>query len=519
MQKTCSTHFTLNPEFLCLDSRTTTSSFIWNANQGGEIDTPSRIFAFLEMSKDDVPLSKFAEQDESEEAPDCVLWIQKPDAAATKSLLSTCWEISKRQPVTHLSIRDVTCEDLTPAEAPALSRNIQAICVLNCDLPTSFWKRIIHQLFDCITLRSLVFENTNIHLLEEDLDELFKNLDSNTGLTNHQVEVVLRDSNFSDKFVKKWNRTSSGISCKFDNSFQMSDCSEDEVCLTLDEINLLPGKEEVHPGIEMNLSGENITSDVVNTLEISESVGGLILRNCSISDGAVFEAFLKLFIHNFVTVLDLSSTKLGHNAIHINYIITQGNLKQLHLPHCEIPGTALHLILLALSSCKELTHLDLCGNNLEACGHHVAEFIMALGDEPTLEELNLGQCSMKREMCMELLLALGNCKSLTALNMTANCIQGCFSWFLPHPHQGLHSLVKLFLDSTSLNSEDMSHLVHLIEKGKLVMLVELNLGSNSLHTMENEVKNLVEACVTHHTKDLKVDLCENYLSISLEDKW
>ena len=109
-----------------------------NANQGGEIDTPSRIYGFLEMSKDDVPLSKFTKQDGSEDAPECMLCIHKPDAAALKSLLSTCCEISKRQPVTHLSIRDVTCEDLTPAEAPALSRNIQAICVLNCDLPTSF---------------------------------------------------------------------------------------------------------------------------------------------------------------------------------------------------------------------------------------------------------------------------------------------------------------------------------------------------------------------------------------------
>ena len=346
----------------------------FNANYKGEIDTPSKLYAFFNLSKDDVPVPKFTKQDGSEKSPECVLLVWKPESAAIKSLLSTCCEISKSQPVTHFMINGVKCDDLTPEEALVLSRNVQVVSIVNCFLPTSFWKRMLHQLFDCVNLQSLWFKNTNLHQLEGDLDELFKNLDSNTGLTNNQVEVVLRDSNFSDKFVKKWNRTSSGISCKFDNSFQVSDCSEDEVCLTLDEINLLTGKEEVHPGIEMNLSGENITSDVVNTLEISESVGGLILRNCSISDGAVVEAFLKLFIHNFVTVLDLSGTKLGHNAIHINYIVTQGNLKQLHLPHCEIPGTALHLILLALSSCKELTHLNLCGNNLEASRHHVSEF-------------------------------------------------------------------------------------------------------------------------------------------------
>ena len=46
-----------------------------------------------------------------------------------KSLLLTCCEISKCQPVTHLMINNVECEDLTPAEAPVLSRNVQAVSV------------------------------------------------------------------------------------------------------------------------------------------------------------------------------------------------------------------------------------------------------------------------------------------------------------------------------------------------------------------------------------------------------
>ena len=292
-----------------------------NANYKGEIDTPSKLYSFCNLSKHDVP--KFTKQDGSEKSPECVLWIQKPDAASTKSLLSTCCEISKRQPVTHFMIDGVKCEDLTPAEAPALSRNVQTVVFDNCYLPTSFWKRILHQLFDCVNLQSLWFRYTNIHLLEETLDELLKNLESNTGLTNHQVEVVLRGNTFSGKFVKKWNGSGSGIMCKF------------------------------------------------------EPVGHLILRDYSISDGVAFEALLLLSANKFLTVLDLSGTKLGHEAIHISYILALGNLKQLHLPHCEIPTMALDHILSVLHSCKELTHLNLCGNNLEACGHHVTEVIMA----------------------------------------------------------------------------------------------------------------------------------------------
>ena len=466
-------------------------------NHKGEIDTPSKLYAFLEMSEDDVPVTKLDEQDGSQEAPDCMMWIERPDAAAIRSLLATCNKISQRQPVTHLLMADVTCQDLTSAEAPALSRNFQAMCILNCDLPTSFWKKILHQLIGNVNLQSLWFTNTNLHGLEEDLDELFKSLHSNRELTDNQVEVVLRENNFSKKFVNKWNQTSSGISCKFDdNSFQVSDFSEDEDDSTLHEINL---------------SWENITADLLTGLEMCEPVGRLILRNCSIADSEVFETFLKLSTSNFVTVLDLSGTNLGCNVIHISYIVAQGSLEQLHLAHCEIPPMALDLILPLLSCCKELTHLNLCGNNIEACGHHIAEFIMALGNKPALKELNLGHCSMTKETCMELLLALGNCKSLTRLNMTANSIQGCLNWFLLHPHEGLHSLQELSIRQTGLNRDDLLHLAELLEN-KLTCLSQLDLGNNFLHRIEDALVNLVQSCVTNHQRKLHLKLGFNNLS-------
>ena len=176
-----------------------------NENHEGEaeIDTPSKMYVFSEMSEDNVPVPKFAEQDGREEAPECVMWIQEPDAAAVKNLLSTCCQISKRQPVTHFMIRDATCENLTLPESLTLSRNAQGVCVINCDLPIRFWKNILHQLFNCLNLQNLWFENKNLHQLEEDLHELLTNIDSNTGLNNHQVEVVLRANNFSSKFLKK----------------------------------------------------------------------------------------------------------------------------------------------------------------------------------------------------------------------------------------------------------------------------------------------------------------------------
>ena len=194
-----------------------------NHDAEGEIVTPSKLYAFFHVSKANIPVTKFAEQDGSEESPECVLWIQEPDRAAIKSLLSTCSKISKRQPVTHLMIACATCKDLTHPEAITLSRNVQVVCIGDCDLPLSFWKKILHQLFDCVNLRCLVFVNTNLHQLEGDLDELFKN----TGLTNQQVEVVLKENNFSKKFVKKWNGSSLGITWTFYDNF-LSQSSDDE---------------------------------------------------------------------------------------------------------------------------------------------------------------------------------------------------------------------------------------------------------------------------------------------------
>ena len=488
-------------QFVCINE---------NHEGEGEIVTPSKLYMFERVSEVDVPVTKFAEQGRSEEAPECILCIHKPDPAAIKDLLSTCCEISKRQPVTHLFIADATCEDLTSEEVPTLSRNVQVVCAINCEWPRSFWKKLLHQMFNCVHLRKLWLESTNLHQLEEDLDELLEHLKSNTGLTNHQVEVLLTENIFSEKFMEKWNGSNSGIIC----NIQLSESNGDEDGLTLDEINWLIEEQAK----EINLSRENITADVVKGLEICEPVGRLILRDCRISDGTVFEAFLGLTANRFLTALDLSDTKLGHNAIHISSLLAHGNLKQLLLRHCGISTTALDFILPLLSSCKELTHLDLYGNNLEDCGRHVAEFIVAWGEKPPLRELNLGHCSMTSEACRELLLALGNCKSLTILNMTANYIQGGLIWFLPHPHEGLHSLDKLFLYSTSPNSEDMSHLAQLIEKRKLPMLRELHLASNALHTMKDVVENLVQACATHHLMELMLNICFNNLSKGFQEK-
>ena len=221
----------------------------------------------------------------------------------------------------------------------------------------------------------------------------------------------------------------------------------------------------------------------------------------------------------FLTVLDLGGTNLGFFARHINDIITKGQLKELCLRSCQIPPHVCSGIIAALSTCKNITHLNLSGNALSKCKIDLADAILVWG--PTLQlllELDLSQCLLQFDVSKRLLSVLGHCDLLINLSLQGNTLTACLSSFLKDPHKGLHSMDKLFLNSTSLNREDMSHLVQLIEKRKVPMLRELDLESNALHTMEDVVENLLETCVTHHLMELKFNVSFNDLSYLFEEK-
>ena len=189
----------------------------------GDIDKTTKLYMFDEVSENPVPDATFTKNDSSEEPPVCVLCVFEPDVAATKSLLSTCCKISKRQPVSCLIMISVHLphEDLPHPEKLTMSKNAKSLHITDCILPINFWKDILHQLSDCVDLQSL-FLYINAHQLEEDLDKLLENLESRT--TNQLIEVGLNSKYLSQKFVKKWNRPRLAIKCLFDvNASNFSD--------------------------------------------------------------------------------------------------------------------------------------------------------------------------------------------------------------------------------------------------------------------------------------------------------
>ena len=168
-------------------------------------------------------------------------------------------------------------------------------------------------------------------------------------------------------------------------------------------------------------------------------------------------------------------------------------------------------ILQVLSSHGSITSLDLSGKFLGIYGLHLVNTIRTWGPKSSLQELYFSDCSLPVEVCRPLLSVLGRCRNLVALWLPGNTLTGCLENFLAN-RDFLPTLKELFLSYTKLNVKDVLHLGQLIRAEKMPQLTELDLGANGLHTMEEPLGELVQALVSHHQRDLKLNLYFNYLS-------
>ena len=167
----------------------------------------------------------------------------------------------------------------------------------------------------------------------------------------------------------------------------------------------------------------------------------------------------------------------------------------------------------------KLHKLDLLGNTLTRC---LTSFV----PDPhpgllELRELDLVNTELNKEDLQHLshITQYNKLPSLQCLDLSRNTLTGCLTSFLPDPHPGLPELEKLNLKRTALNKEDLHHLTHLIQTHKLPGLKVLDLEGNRLSKMEADVEHLIEACVNHHQRELKLWLWYNGLSEAFEKKW
>ena len=190
------------------------------------ICTPSRHHQFIDI-KEDVQCNIHHTEHDADQ-PECGIYINEPDEVVAQSLLTTCHNISKHQPLTDLDMQHVICRDLpSVVEVPIMSGNARSLTLVKCDLPVRFMRNILRQLIDsgCVTLQLLWLYKMDLSPWEEELDELMEQLVSHhaAGEAQGMLRVWLGDkdlkvkTNLSEEFEEKWRRrcTYLSIECLF----------------------------------------------------------------------------------------------------------------------------------------------------------------------------------------------------------------------------------------------------------------------------------------------------------------
>ena len=219
---------------------------------------------------------------------------------------------------------------------------------------------------------------------------------------------------------------------------------------------------------------------------------------CSILEQVWPELLQSLSSCKQLTDLYLSRNTIGEAGRYLAQSITLWGdnppLVTLDLCWCSILEQVWAELLQSLSSCKQLTYLNLSGNTIGEAGRYLAQSITSWGDNPPLETLDLGWCSIPEQAWPELLQSLSTCRHLRRLELSTNTLTGCLSSFLSDPNPGLTSLRRLYLKQTALNKSDIRHLTHLIQTKKLSGLKDLWLEEESWTDVGDELLQLKKTC-------------------------
>ena len=232
----------------------------------------------------------------------------------------------------------------------------------------------------------------------------------------------------------------------------------------------------------------------------------LYLRNCLIPKQVWPKLLQCLSSCKQLSNLNLSTNTIGEAGRYLAHSIrTWGDrapIQNLHLINCSIPIYVWPELLQCLSSCKQLCILDLSDTNIGEAGCYLAQSIRTWGDQAPLQELYLNKCSIPKHVWPELLQSLSSCKQLRNLRIDGNTVTGCWSGFLSDLHPGLTALGFFDLRQTAMNKSDIQHLIHLIQNNKLPSLKNLLLNEDSWIDVEDELEQLKKICKEKKGLDL-----------------
>ena len=484
-------------------------------------------------------------QHETTDIPECTMSIIDPDPSVTENLLSICHRICQHQTVRNLYIDGIRCEDLP--HVFTINKNTESLTIRSCKLPTETLSHLMQQINDCSPLRVLDLSATTLTgCLSSFVADSHPRLPQLEVLHLSSTALNREDLQHLSSVVYKLPKL---------GKLDLSGCT-----LTGCFSRFLP---DPHPGLpELDLRGLWLNSaalnidDLQHLFSIIQSNKLPQLDTLDLSDNTLTGCLASFLTDPHPGLPELQTLNIGHTSLNkedLQHLLSIAHkLPKLHKmdlswytltgclsnflpdPHPGLPElreldlfvTALniedlqHLFsIIQLNKLPQLYCLNLSLNTLTGC---LSNF---LSDPhpglPELQKLYLNRTEINKEDLQHLFSITHSNKlpNLQILDLSNNTLTGHLSSFLPDSHPGIPELEELDLRDTELNKAGLQHLTHLIQTHKLPGLKDLHLGDNRLSEMEMAVEHLIEACVAHHQKELKLILWGNGLSVAFEEKW
>ena len=355
---------------------------------GNELFLPSQHFSFCKLKKT-VFFSK-KKWTERNGKP-CSMLIQNPNADVADDLIEVCCKISQRQPVTHLWLEKIRCKNTETDQFIELSSKIDTLTIVDCVLPSKLVLCLLQQLSAAKTIRALHISNVHIG-----------------GHGRYIVNAIKRT------WIKNSRLT----------ALELTNCSipQDILC---DLFRILTSCRFLYQ-LKLTDAIDDAEHLLAKAMKKSPQLLILHLTNCGIPEDQCKQIIQSLSKCKQLTGLDLSGNKVGTAGKDLAITIRQWGmnppLQYLYLDNCSISQEHCSAILQSLHSCTRLTELSMTGNSIGAAGNILAECINQWGCNPPLQYLYLRKCSITEEVSGKIMKSLGSCSNLKTIDLSENTV-------------------------------------------------------------------------------------------------
>ena len=422
--------------------------------------------------------------DHHAERLECSVSIVDIDSEASDSVLPTCCEISQVQEITDLWMEDIDYHHDIDDMKFRLSTFTVSLHIMDCKLPQNMTGQLLSQLAICRRINFIymsnfiigdlahfipkaivswgslslkVLELINCSLPEESCYEILKSLATCQHVTHLDLSEnhVGTSGKYLAEAIADWGDVPSLQTLYLENcSIPEESCTE--ILRTLTNCQNLKG---------LDLSGNHVEASAKYLAEAIKNWGDvptlqtLYLQNCSIPEESCTEILKSLTSCQNLKGLDLSGNHVRASGKYLADAVKNWgdapSLKELQLAHCSLPQGTCYQLLKSLTTCQNITHLNLSGNHVGASGKYLAEAINNWGDVPSLQTLYLENCSIPEESCTEILRTLTTCQKLKNLNLSGNHV-GTSGKYLAEAINNwgdVPSLQLLYLENCSIPEE------------------------------------------------------------------